>query len=131
MVIYQSFHTIGLKVEVVPLLDSTHLDEADENLFEKEAEICADDPENHVAIDYDEWQCQTCHEGYPTLDEWKSFKCKTNLVGNGLHTFTIGELKSTENRFNIQGGLDDREWQREELESVSFSILSRYLTLIQ
>jgi hypothetical protein len=61
MVIYQSFHTIGLKVEVLPLLDSTHLDEADENLFEKEAEICADDPENHVAIDYDEWQCQTCH----------------------------------------------------------------------
>jgi len=127
MVIYQSFHTIGLKVEVLPLLDSTPLDEADENLFEKEAEICADDPENHVAIDYDEWQCQTCHEGYPILDEWKSFKCKTSLVGNGLHTFTIGEPKSTENRFNIQGGLDDREWQREELESMSFSILSTYL----
>jgi hypothetical protein len=54
MVVYHSFHTIGLKVEVLPLLDSTPLDKADEDLFEKEAEICADDPENHVAIDYDE-----------------------------------------------------------------------------
>jgi hypothetical protein len=85
MVVYQSFHTIGLNVEVLPLLDTSPLDNADENLFEKEAEICADDPINHVAIDYDNWQCPTCHEGYPTVEEWKRFNedqyGKTSLVG--------------------------------------------------
>lgn len=38
-----------------------------------------DDPENHIAIDFDHWQCTKCHEGYPALEEYK--ECMKNQEG--------------------------------------------------
>jgi hypothetical protein len=76
MVVYQSFHTSGLKVEVPspPLLDSNPLDKADENLFEKEAEICVGDPISHVAIDYEsDLIDQSC-------DEMRTFSVFKSLI---------------------------------------------------
>jgi hypothetical protein len=54
MVIYHTFRSLGMEVQVLPLFDTTPLDKADEDLFEKEAEICEKDPENHIAIDFDD-----------------------------------------------------------------------------
>jgi hypothetical protein len=56
-----------------------------------------DDPENHIAIDFDHWQCTKCHEGYPALEEYR--ECMKNQegqicrVGSELHSFRIGEKK--------------------------------------
>jgi hypothetical protein len=125
MVLYQTFHNLGMNVEVLPLFNTTPLDAADEALFKMEAKICQDDPENHIAIDFDRWQCTKCHEGYPTLEEYR--ECIKNhqisRVGTELHSFQIGEKKDKENRLHTQGGIDYREWQREIVDEVCISAL--------
>ncbi len=129
MVMYQSFHTHGMRVEVLPLFDTSPLDKADEDLFEKEAEICEEDPENHIAIDFDGWQCQTCQEGFPTLEEYKQFiredEGRITRVGLELYSLRIGSPKDKKYRFNIQGGIDEREWQRPLVEEVCIFMLYR------
>jgi hypothetical protein len=127
MVLYQTFHNLGMKVEVLPLFNTTPLDAADEALFEMEGKICMDDPENHIAIDFDNWQCTTCHEGYPTLEEYREYTKnqgdQISRVGNELYSFQIGEKKDKDNRLHVCGGIDNREWQRELVEEVCISVL--------
>jgi hypothetical protein len=126
MVLYQTFHNLGMKVEVLPLFNTTPLDAADEALFEMEAKICMDDPENHIAIDFDNWQCTKCHEGYPTLEEYREYmknQDQISRVGCELHSFQIGEKKDKETRLHAQGGIDYREWQRKIVDEVCISAL--------
>jgi len=121
MVVWQSLLALGVKVEVLPLLDTSTLDDADEELFMKEAEICEADPESHIAIDYDEWQCETCHGGYPTLEEYREARkqdVQIDLIGKEVHAFRIGQATDKDDRLNIQGGIDVREWQRSFVEKV-------------
>jgi hypothetical protein len=127
MVLYQTFHHLGMHVEVLPLFDTTPLDAADEALFEMEAKICRDDPENHMAIDFDHWQCTKCHEGYPTLEEYregmKNREDQISRVGKELYSFQIGENKDKGYRLHVRGGIDYREWQRELVDEVCISAL--------
>ncbi|KAH8781757.1 hypothetical protein F5882DRAFT_500081 [Hyaloscypha sp. PMI_1271] len=120
MVLYQTFHNLGMKVEVLPLFNTTPLDAADEALFEMEAKICMDDPENHIAIDFDNWQCTKCQEGYPTLEEYREYTKnqgnQISRVGNELYSFQIGEKKDKDYRLHGCGGIDNREWQRKLVE---------------
>ncbi|KAE9373077.1 hypothetical protein N431DRAFT_544234 [Stipitochalara longipes BDJ] len=121
--LYQSFKIMleqpSFMRRVLPLFDLTKLDKADEKLFEKEAALCEADPENHIAIDYDNWQCATCHGGFPTVEEYREARkqeAQISRIGSELHPLYTGEKKNKEYRMNVRGGIDYREWQRPYVE---------------
>ena len=54
MAFYQTTIAVSQKVQFKPLLDSSALEDADEDLFLQDLAIC----ENHIAIDYGDCKCE-------------------------------------------------------------------------
>jgi hypothetical protein len=120
MVVYSVFKSLGLKTDILPLLDSEPLDEMDEMEYEREEECYIDDPWSYreFYLDSDEendiWECECCRPEFPSFEEWKAKKARVDRIGTKLHG-----LKFTED------GSDEAMYVRSQKEEVRLrSLLS-------
>jgi hypothetical protein len=115
MVFYSVFKSLGLKIDILPLLDSSPLDEMDEMEYEREEECYIDDPWSYREFycDSDEendiWECEYCRPEFPSFEEWKAKKPRVDRIGTKLHG-----LKFTED------GSDEAMYIRSQKEEVRF-----------
>jgi hypothetical protein len=90
MVLWTVFQSLGLKTELLPLLDQSPLDEMDEMEYEREAECYEDDPWSYPQyLDYDEddspFMCDCCHPDFPSFEEWKARRPHVDWIGTRFH----------------------------------------------
>lgn len=96
MVIWKVFQSLGLKTELLPLLDSTPLDEMDEYEYERDAEAYEDDPWSFPEFfDYGDeegdFDCPFCRPEFPSFEAWQEARHRVDRIGTKLHALKFCE----------------------------------------
>lgn len=113
MVVYSVFKSLGLRTDILPILDLSPLDEMDEIEYEHEEECYHEDPWYYRSVHGDEYDddqiavCDCCYPDFPSFEEWKAMRPRIDRIGTKLHGL----------KFSESG--EEAEWSREEKESVS------------
>jgi hypothetical protein len=107
MVVYSVFKSLGLKTEILPLLDVSPLDEMDENEYEREEEYHNIYLDELDESDEDCPVCGYCDSPFPSFQEWKATRPKYDRVGTKFHGLKLAECD------------EEAEWSQAEKEEVS------------
>ncbi|KAN0098925.1 hypothetical protein V8E51_014588 [Hyaloscypha variabilis] len=106
MVVYSVFKSLGLKTEILPLLDVSPLDEMDENEYEREEEYHNIYLDELDESDEDCPVCGCCDSPFPSFQEWKATRPKYDRVGTKLHGLKLAECD------------EEAEWSQAEKEEI-------------
>ena len=111
MVVYSVFQSLGLKIDILPLLDLSIINYFDESEYERQAECHDDDPYTWYEVygDGDDTipDCSCCIPDFPTFEEWKAKQPHIDRIGTKLHGLQFSESS------------EEAEWDRDEKDMVS------------
>jgi len=92
MVLYNTFKSLGLKTEVIPLLDLSSLDEMDEQEYEKEQDSYKSQPWSLGNESEDDHPvCECCAPAFPSFEKWKAKRPRIDRVGTRFHDLKWAE----------------------------------------
>lgn len=103
-VIFTVFSSLGLKVEMKPLLDFSSIDDNDRFEYEMDEQCYEDDPWGMTGTD--PCPCGECYPPFPDFIEWRAARSKFDAIGTAFHPLTRSET------------IVEADWQREEKEHV-------------
>ncbi|KAE9373080.1 hypothetical protein N431DRAFT_337950 [Stipitochalara longipes BDJ] len=106
MAFYSVFKSLGLKTEILPLLDISPLEEMDEMEYEREEEYYHEYQYDRDESDDDYPSCGCCIPAFPNFEEWKAKRPKYDRIGTRLHAMKFAESG------------EEADWSREEKEEV-------------
>jgi hypothetical protein len=110
LVIYNVFSSLGLELEVRPLLDISILDDMDELEYEGERDYYESDPLDF--LEDVELSCSCCIPPFLTFEEWKAERSQGDIIGTNFHRVTFCETS------------EDAVFSRSQKECVSINLLA-------